>query len=183
MPLQSGPTPPPSPWYRHFWVWVVAGLPLVTIAAGVYTLFLAGEHPDALVVDDYYREGLAINRRLEREATARALAIRARLQLDLAQGTLALEPEHGFGRPRPTLVLSFIHPTLRERDREFVLHAESDSGIYHADGVNIGTGLWHIRLRASEADWQLDTTVTLSRRQTLMLSADDNRAPEAAAAD
>ncbi len=164
-----------TPWYRHFWVWVVILLPLAVITAGLYTLFIAGEHPDALVVDDYYREGLAINRRLDREAAARARGVRARLSLD-TRGGLTLRPEHGFGRPLPELELSFIHPTHAERDRRLSLRADG-SGIYRSDGVNIAGGRWHIRLRAPAEGWQLDTTAILEKGQDLLLDAESESAP------
>ncbi len=164
-----------APWYRHFWVWVLILLPLAVITAGLYTLFIAGEHPDALVVDDYYREGLAINRRLDREAAARARGIRARLSLD-RRGGLTLRPERGFGRSLPELELAFIHPTRPERDRRLSLRADG-SGIYRSDGVNITGGRWHIRLRAPAEGWQLDTTATLEKGQDLLLDAGAESAP------
>ena len=43
------------------------------IVAGVYTTVLAFTSSDGLVADDYYKQGLAINKTLKREERARAL--------------------------------------------------------------------------------------------------------------
>ena len=41
------------------------------IVAGVYTTVLAFTSSDGLVADDYYKQGLAINKTLKREERAR----------------------------------------------------------------------------------------------------------------
>jgi len=63
-----------SPWYREPWPWLLMSGPALVIAAGSVTMVFAFSGRDALVADDYYRQGIGINRTLEREAQARALA-------------------------------------------------------------------------------------------------------------
>ena len=48
------------PWYRHGWVWFLAGIPASAIIAGSITIWIAVSTADSLVADDYYKEGLAI---------------------------------------------------------------------------------------------------------------------------
>ena len=53
---------PKKPWYREFYVWLVIFFPVLAIVAGFYTLKLAIESDDGLVEDDYYKQGIEINR-------------------------------------------------------------------------------------------------------------------------
>jgi len=55
--------------------------PAIVIVAGFVTLFLAIESNDGLVADDYYKQGLAINRTMQRDDRARAMNYRAELTL------------------------------------------------------------------------------------------------------
>jgi hypothetical protein len=60
-------------------VWLVAGIPLLTIVAGLVTLWIAFQRADSNVTEDYYKEGLTINRRIERDEQARAMQLAGRL--------------------------------------------------------------------------------------------------------
>ena len=51
------------PWYQQAWPWFLISLPASAVIGGIITLMLAVNSPNALVVDDYYKEGLAINQR------------------------------------------------------------------------------------------------------------------------
>lgn len=44
-------TPPPRPWYREPWPWVLIAIPAITVVACAITLYLALTHPDTVVVD------------------------------------------------------------------------------------------------------------------------------------
>ena len=69
-----------TPWYRHRWPWLLMLGPAVVVVAGIYTTVLAFSSNDGLVSDDYYKEGLAINRTLKRDQQAVALGISANVQ-------------------------------------------------------------------------------------------------------
>ena len=64
------------PWYRQFWPWFLILLPASVVVAGLTTLYIANRHADDLVVDDYYKDGLAINRQLEKKQRAADRALR-----------------------------------------------------------------------------------------------------------
>ena len=64
-----------SPWYKQFWPWFLISLPLTAVIAGISTVIIAMHNPDGVVADDYYKEGLAINRTLHSEKMARQLNI------------------------------------------------------------------------------------------------------------
>ena len=56
-----------EPWYRQFWPWFIIMLPASVVVAGLSTWYIAHRHADDLVVDEYYKSGLAINRQLEKK--------------------------------------------------------------------------------------------------------------------
>ncbi|MEL7450843.1 MAG: FixH family protein [Pseudomonadota bacterium] len=43
---------PPRPWYRQFWPWFVFGLPALSVAAGIVTIFLAVSNPEEILEQD-----------------------------------------------------------------------------------------------------------------------------------
>ncbi|WP_301511046.1 FixH family protein [Variovorax sp. CAN15] len=51
-----------KPWWRHPLLWMVIGGPAVVVIASFVTFWLAWRNPDALVSQDYYREGVEINK-------------------------------------------------------------------------------------------------------------------------
>jgi len=69
------------PWYREPWPWLLMAGPVAVIFAGIATVWLAVVSSDGLVVDDYYKQGLAINQTLERGALAARLGYRGELRL------------------------------------------------------------------------------------------------------
>ncbi|MGE3346753.1 MAG: FixH family protein [Ramlibacter sp.] len=55
---------PEAPWWRHGYVWLVISGPALVVVAALATAFIAVTHPDALVAEDYYRQGIEINKTL-----------------------------------------------------------------------------------------------------------------------
>src|SRR6476646_7248847 len=70
---------PRLPWYREPWPWLLMMGPAIVVVAGLFTAWLAVSHEDALVADDYYKQGLAINKEIGREAQAASLRLNARV--------------------------------------------------------------------------------------------------------
>ena len=59
----------PAAWWRHGYVWLVVSGPVVVILAGIATLVLALRSPDPLVAQDYYRQGIEINKTLGQDSS------------------------------------------------------------------------------------------------------------------
>lgn len=53
-----------QPWWRFPLVWMVLAGPAVVVVASFVTLWLAIRSPDPVVAEDYYRQGLEINKTL-----------------------------------------------------------------------------------------------------------------------
>ena len=55
------------PWWRHGHVWLLISGPALVIVAGVITAWIAVSHPDPVLSEDYYRQGLDINKAMRQE--------------------------------------------------------------------------------------------------------------------
>ena len=95
------------PWYRQFWPWFIISIPALTIVAAMITITIAVKTDDGLVVDDYYKEGLAINEDKQLVKNAAALEISAELSLDENGMIRAQLPENVASLP--FLMLTLIH--------------------------------------------------------------------------
>jgi uncharacterized protein len=61
-------------WWRYPLVWLVIAGPAVVVLACLATLWLALLRPDPLVAEDYYRQGIEINRTLADRALMPAMS-------------------------------------------------------------------------------------------------------------
>jgi len=66
------------PWWKYGHLWLVIAGPAVVVVAGFVTLFIALKTPDPLVADDYYRQGIEINKTLDGGGVRLAPAVDAR---------------------------------------------------------------------------------------------------------
>ncbi len=155
------------PWYKHAWLWLVIALPLSAVIAGVSTFFIAANDPDSLVVDEYYKKGLAINEVLDSEQQARDLGLRAHIELSGDKLRLNLE-----GVQPEQVVVKFIHPTRSQFDREIVL-SHSGEGLYDgAELDGLSSVAWYVHIEDSEGNWRLQGRYNPANGPTLDLKAD-----------
>jgi uncharacterized protein len=64
----------PEPWWRHGHVWLVIAGPAAVVVASLVTAWLAVNGQDPVVAEDYYRQGIEMNKTLAAEkATLSAL--------------------------------------------------------------------------------------------------------------
>jgi hypothetical protein len=126
-----------DPWYRQFWPWFIIALPASAVVAGFYTLWLAGQSTDSLVI----RSDAGINVVTERNVAAEQEALRLGLSaiVDIHQDsgaitvTLTSRPE---AKVSPSLELRLRHPTMASRDAV----AELQQAIPGADGAPTWAG-------------------------------------------
>lgn len=137
-----------SPWYREPWPWLLMAGPAVVVVAGLFTAWLAVAHEDGLVADDYYKQGLAINKVLERENQAASLGTHARIQFSDNRVRVFLS-----GSAPDELKLQLTHPTRAGLDRVARLSA-AGAGWY--EGIIDTRGArWHVVLEDAAGTWRL----------------------------
>jgi uncharacterized protein len=112
------------PWYREPWVWFLISGPAIAIVAGFASLGLALATDDGVVADDYYRQGLAVNQVLRRDARARELHLAATMSVGGAGVRIALR---GASEVFPELRLRLVHPTRSGRDQTVILRASGQA--------------------------------------------------------
>lgn len=136
-----------QPWYREPWPWILMAGPATVVVAGLVTAWLAVRSDDGLVVDDYYKQGLAINQTLSRSDAAERLGIVAELQLVDGRVRVLLASA-GAG----ALKLQLVHPTRAGMDQSLEL-TKVRPGVYEGVLAPMRAGRWHVVLEQS--DWRL----------------------------
>jgi uncharacterized protein len=154
-------------WYKEPWMLVVIGGPLFVVLASLFTAFLAYQGADKVVAQDYYKQGLMINKDIQRDATARQYNMNAEVALDAATGKITLHLE---GSQLPSAVYfsiaGAVGTTTNELVRKIIL-SQVRPGWYEGNlkrnGVteSVYRPLWHVKIETTEwrltADWREPT--------------------------
>jgi len=141
-----------QPWYRQFWPWFLMAFPATAVVAGFITLRLAVNSDDGLVEDDYYKQGMAINRTLTRESAAAAAHLAGRLHL--ANGEASLRLTGALATWPQQLRLRILHPTRAGMD-EVVDLIHQGNGIYAGRCRVPAIGKWDLILEDHQKTWRL----------------------------
>jgi len=142
----------PRPWYREPWPWILMAGPAAVVVAGIVTVWLAVSSEDGLVAEDYYKQGLAINRVIEREEAARRLGLTARLEP--APGRLLLSLAGTPGVHPPALFVQLAHATRAGQDLRLRLARAAD-GRYETALPPLSTGHWRVSIEDPQASWRI----------------------------
>ena len=62
------------PWWKFGHVWLVLAGPALVVVASCVTFYIAATRIDPVVSEDYYRQGIEINKTLNKDASAASLA-------------------------------------------------------------------------------------------------------------
>jgi uncharacterized protein len=141
---------PVRPWYREPWPWFLMSLPAIAIVGGVATLAIALATDDGLVADDYYKQGLAVNQVLRREARARELGLSASASLAGAEVRVTLR---GATEALPGLRLRLVHPTRAGRDQVVALRPAE--GVYQGRMTSANGEPRLLVLEDAAATWRI----------------------------
>jgi len=149
----TSPDPAARPWQREPFVWMVIAFPAAAVLAGIVTIYLAVVSDDGLVVDDYYKHGLEINRLLGREQNAvdAGLAMEVDLVADarVLLVTLTADPEFVY----PSEIDGVLaHATREGLDQPLHLVRVGDT-MYRAANVALPAGQWYVDI--GTRDWRL----------------------------
>lgn len=151
------------PWYRHRWPWLLMLGPVTVIVAGVITTWLAATGNTALVADDYYKQGLTINRTLERERRADELGVQVAIATaPQGDGTTHLDITLSMNdaTARPLRLRVFLaHPTRSELDRELLL--EGMDGRYSAVVRDLASTHWKLVIEDDVRAWRRQGSLVL----------------------
>ena len=165
------PGRPPAPWYRHRWPWFIILGPVTVMLATAVTVLLALRQPDAVVVDDYYKRGKAINQDLRRDRAATGLRLAFTARYDAQEGRLEGRLE-SFGRPlRAPVRIHLAHPTLPRKDLALVALPD-ERGVVSVALPALEMTHWRVVVEDEARVWRLARGWSPAATRTLEIAAD-----------
>ncbi|MBC3884871.1 FixH family protein [Undibacterium griseum] len=149
-------------WYKEPWLILVVGGPLTVVCASIFTGIIALTGADKVITEDYYKQGLMINKDIQRDAKARAQHLSAQVSLDASRNKVLVHLE-GNGTLPDSLQMSLANAakgaaTVDEIIRRLPLK-QIAPGRYEGDLKIISSissssvKLFHIKLETT--DWRL----------------------------
>ncbi len=147
--------PSTEPWYRHRWPWLLMLGPVVVLVAGFITMWISFSGADALVVDDYYKQGKAINQDLRRDRVAAERGLAAALRYDAAAGRV-LGKVTGMRQAADAapLTVLLVHPTVPQKDIRLSV-VPNANGDFELPLAMLERANWQVQLEDGQRQWRL----------------------------
>ncbi len=142
--------------------------PFVVVVASLASAWLAIKSDDGVVAQDYYKQGLLINQRLERAAPDPGRRVGATLSVS-ASGEARVRIEGLVDAPK-SLRLRLAHPATVTREQIVILKASPD-GDYVGTLPEQTPGRWIVTLESDT--WRLPTTTVAGRLPDIRLGSAD----------
>jgi hypothetical protein len=160
-----------KPWYRHRWPWLIMMGPFLVVIAASYTGWIAFTRQDAMVVDDYYKQGNAINQDLRRDAAATNLGLSLNARYDVANGKVTGKLL-SFSQPiAGKIKILLAHATQPEKDIQLQAQLDPQGG-FEAALPALDMGRWAVTVESEKRDWRLTGTWKWPQQRTIELKAD-----------
>ncbi len=176
-----------TPWYKQFWPWFLIFLPASVVVACMFTIYLAVTNADSLVVDDYSKKAMHINRDLRKIEYARGIGLSGSFSIQNNILSLDVSVQKNKITLAPVLNMLLVHPTDSKKDFSVVLIRAQESimgaknepveQIRYVSRKNdqqvnlIHEGAWYVRLMSPDNVWQLNGKVK-GNKKTILLYAD-----------
>ena len=169
------------PWFRQPYVWMVIAIPLSSVIVGMVMLWLSIVSFDGMVADDYYKQGLQINRVLNRERAALAAQLSGTFRLRRADSHLLLgSAQRGYRLPDQVQV-RFSYATSAGRDVAFTMmrSAAAAHDEYVGPALTLPQGRWYVYVSANAGDgadggrdtsaWRLSGTLSTPGNDVVLM--------------
>jgi len=156
-----------APWYKHRWPWLLMLGPFVVLVAGFVTMWISFSGADALVVDDYYKQGKAINQDLRRDRVASTLGLQLSLRYDAASGNV-VGVMKGLTNQSP-LTLLLVHPTVPQKDKRMVVTPDTE-GKFSVSLPMLERAHWQVQIEDAERSWRLQGDWSWPQQHTIDIS-------------
>ena len=173
-----------EPWHRQGWPWFLISLPMIAVVAGIATWWVANTSWDGLVSDDYYKEGQAVVKVIDRIERARGMGLAGRATV--RDGAISVELSAAAGYDLPAaLYLTIIHPTHSGFDQQVLLQRERD-GVYSGAIAPLRAGRWRFQLedqlkdeagnknRNESQSWRMDGVANLPMETEILIKPSDS---------
>ncbi len=160
------------PWYKQFWPWFLIFLPASVVVACMFTIYLAITTADSMVVDDYSKKAMQINRDLRKLEYAREIGLSGSFSINNNIVSLDISVQKNKITLAPVLKMLLVHPADSDKDFSVILIRTQESILssgndmaervrYVSQGNNqqvklIYEGVWYVRLISPDNVWQLN---------------------------
>jgi hypothetical protein len=155
---------PQKVWYKQFWPWFLIALPVSSMILSLNMLRFAINSEDSLVVDEYYKQGKAINVNLQKIEMAKTLNLKAQLLID--DNSVEMRFTDGELDSSAALNLVFYHATQEHKDMSLILIKDA-SDTYRALIDTDMTGKWQVSLQPHDEEWKIQQTISLPQQQAI----------------
>ena len=158
-----------TPWHKEPWAWFIVGIIVTSVCWGMFQLSVALRGADSVVVDDYYKNGKAINEDLTRDQNAQQLVISATLMIDDLTGEVRVSLAGNLDEFPQQLKLSLLSPVFSSKDKIITLN-RSVSGDYVGQLQEQAAGRYYIQLETFdqlipevgyESGWRISSKTNL----------------------
>jgi hypothetical protein len=154
---------------------MMIAIPFTAVIMGVVMIWLAIDTDDGLVVDDYYKQGLEINRVIERDKRAATLGLSAIIEFDNSTGIIKMMFDKGQLDTFPeSLPVHFRHATRENSDITVLLdHGIGNQYIGHNKQA-ITEGIWYFEVTGSTKageGWKLDARTRVQSNNVIHLQS------------
>ncbi|MCK4707755.1 MAG: FixH family protein [Gammaproteobacteria bacterium] len=160
-----------KPWFKNPMVWMVIFFPSLAVVAGISTIFIALATEDGLVVDDYYKEGLQINRIIKYDKKARELGLSAFVDTNANTGEIlvSLEADEKL-ELQDTITYRLIHRTRSGLDQFTTLSQVGNSADFRGYiKPPVIEGRWSIQI-ISKGNWRLKQNFTTKDADNILMN-------------
>jgi hypothetical protein len=166
------PAAAPGPWYANRWPWFLMIGPVFVLVGGSVAAGLALSRPDAMVVDDYYKQGKAINQDLRRDRAASVLRIEFEARYDAAAGALTGAVYSGGAPLQAPLHIHLAHPTQPGKDLQLLAQPDRD-GRFSVPLADLEATHWQVVVEGARREWRVARSWSWPRQPALAIRADD----------
>ncbi|MDP0563160.1 MAG: FixH family protein [Candidatus Endonucleobacter sp. (ex Gigantidas childressi)] len=166
-----------TPWHAEPWAWFIVGIMMFSVCWGSFEVYLAFHNADSMVIDDYYKNGKAINTDLTRDQNAQQQNIGATLVIDDLIGEVHVFLTALSKNYPQQLKLSLLSPVFSSKDKVITLN-RSVSGDYIGQLQEQATGDYYIQLETFdqmipevgyETGWRINDKITITPRVSITL--------------
>jgi hypothetical protein len=139
-------------WWREPMVWLIMGLPMTAVIAGLTTVWIAYSHADT-VLSDYDSQGIDVAQAHEMDQRAHYMALSALMNASHGYLTLSLDGRRASARPAG-LTLRIIHLDGAGTDTLLALQPGHD-GTYATRLPAMRAGPCKVILESDDRKWRL----------------------------
>ncbi len=161
-----------KPWYKNPMVWMVIFFPSMAVVGGLITITIAIKTDDGLVVDDYYKQGLQINKVIEFDKNAKDTNLSALVDANIKTGEIlvSLKADSTLEMQKE-ITFKLIHRTRPGLDQVTTLRQVEGSSSDYRGYIKppIIEGRWSIQI-VSPNNWRLKQSFTTKSAGNILLN-------------